>query len=230
MLPITQVSYLFLFLEGVASFLSPCILPLLPVYLGYLTGSTVEEIAGNEKLRRTAIFNTLGFVLGISLIFVILGAGAGAVGRFFFTNNDLLRRLGSVVVILFGLHYLGLLNIPFLNLERKGKMQRESRRFRDALILGMVFSFGWTPCIGPLLGSALMIAAGTSSAWRGFLLLGIYSLGLTIPFLLTSLLWGKLLRLWPSFYKHFPKIKIFSGVLLIILGVAMFFDLLVLII
>lgn len=222
----TNVTVWLAFLEGLASFLSPCILPLIPVYIGYLAGSTVEDIEHNETIRRTMLRNTVGFVLGISFVYISLGAGASVIGRFLFDYNDLFRIIGAIFIIVFGLFHTGLIKLNFLNRERRVDFKMKSPKFTKAFLLGMTFSFGWTPCIGPMLGSILFMAGNTGHVLKGIGLLAVYSLGMTIPLLLTAFLMGKFIKHYKKFYKYFDKIKMFSGILLIIMGIFMLFDLL----
>ncbi|WP_105615154.1 cytochrome c biogenesis CcdA family protein [Vallitalea okinawensis] len=211
------------FVEGLLSFLSPCILPLIPVYISYLAGATIDEIQHDQSLRRTMLLNSFGFILGISTVFIILGAGASSIGSFFVTYDVLFRKVGAIIIIIFGLFSTGILKINFLNYERRLNVKNKSPKFINAFLLGATFSFGWTPCIGPILGSVLLLASTSSTTEAMFMLL-VYSIGMTIPFFLTTLLVGRAMRQFKKVYKYFNTIKIISGVLLIIMGIAMYFD------
>lgn len=223
MLTQNDLTLFVVFIEGLLSFLSPCILPLIPVYISYLAGATIDEIQNDQSLRRTMLFNSFGFILGISMVFIILGAGASTIGNFFVTYDVLFRKVGAIIIIIFGLFSTGLLKINFLNYERRINVKNKSPKFINAFILGATFSFGWTPCIGPILGSVLLLAS-TSSTLEAMFMLLVYSIGMTIPFLLTTLLIGKAMRQFKKVYSYFNIIKMISGVLLIIIGIAMYFD------
>lgn len=224
---IEHISVFFVFLEGVASFFSPCIVPLLPVYFSYLAGSTIDEIEYNMGLKKTLWINTLGFVLGISTVYIMMGAGANLLGSGLYQYNGIIRKVTSIFVILFGIIQVGIFNIPILQKEKKFQYKISANpKFIQALLLGVAFSFGWTPCIGPLLGSVLFMASSRQNVGEAAVLLGIYALGLAIPFLTATAMIGTFLRRIKGIYPYFKIIKIVSGVLLITLGVLNFFDLL----
>ncbi len=216
-----NVSSIVVFLQGMASFLAPCILPLMPIYLSYLTGGSLDEIEGGAK-KRSVLINSIGFLLGLSLVFIMLGATATALGRFLYFNNNIIRRVGGILIIIFGIHHIGIINLSFLNMERKFKFNAKTPKFINSVILGMAFSFGWTPCIGPILGSVLMMAASLESYVQGIYLLVIYSVGFSIPFLITALFLNLILERINNIDKYLKIIKIVSGILLIIMGILVY--------
>jgi len=177
-----------IFVEGLLAFLSPCILPMIPIYLLYLGG---EEAAG-ERAGVRLFLNTLGFIAGFTVVFVALGATASALGRLIAGNRLLLQRLGGLVIILIGLNYLGVIRIGLLNRGRTLRADTSNLRFWSSLLFGAAFSLGWTPCLGAFLGTALILASNLNTLFQGMALLFTFSLGLGVPFLLTALLWGKL--------------------------------------
>lgn len=208
------------FAEGFLAFLSPCILPMIPIYLLYLGGS--DEVS--EKDPERLVINTIGFVLGFSLVFVALGATASALGGLLTTNRLLLQRIGGFIVILFGLNYLGLVKLRFLNRSKTMSARTEDLKFASSILFGAVFSLGWTPCLGAFLGSALLMASNASTMYQGMSLLLVFSLGLGIPFLLTSILWDKLQRTFTFIKRNLHIIQVVSGLLLILVGILMLFD------
>lgn len=219
----SNVSMVVVFLEGMASFLSPCILPLMPVYLSYLTGGSLEEIeAGDKNLRRITIINSIGFLLGLTIVFVALGATATTIGRFLYFNSNIIRKIGGIIIIIFGLHHMGILNIKLLSREKRISFSGDSPKFINAVLLGMAFSFGWTPCIGPILGSVLMMAASMKTLISGIYLLIIYSIGFSIPFLITAVFFSWILKRFDNIEKHLKTVKIISGVLLVIMGILVY--------
>jgi len=206
------------FVEGFLAFISPCILPLLPVYIFYLAGKKGEDN------RRTLIFNTLGFILGFTIVFVAMGATASGIGSLLVSNKLLVQRISGIIIILFGLHYMGILKLGFLNKDKRLSTNIENLNVLSSVLFGMAFSLGWTPCIGPLLGAALTLAANQDTIWHGMLLLLIFSAGLGIPFFLSALLMERLKTAFDFIKKHFKTITFVSGLLLIIVGVAFLFD------
>ena len=209
---------LLVFVEGFLAFISPCILPMVPVYLIYLAGKK-----GDEN-NRTLVFNTLGFILGFTIIFVAMGATASTIGSLLASHRLLVQQISGVIIIVFGLHYMGVLKIGFLNREHRFSAKTENLNILSSFVFGMAFSLGWTPCIGPLLGAALTKAANVSTVWEGMLLLFIFSMGLGIPFFLSAVAMEKLKTVFDFMKKHFKAITFISGMLLIIVGVAFLFN------
>ena len=206
------------FLAGLLSFLSPCVLPLVPSYVGFLTGMTLPEMTGR---RRIALTHALLFVAGFSLIFVLLGASATALGGALKYYQTWIARVGGVLVILFGLLCLGVVKVGFLEQERRLQLQHKPVGYLGSVLVGMAFGAGWTPCIGPVLGAILSLAATSGSVPRGMLLLGVYSAGLAVPFLLAAVAVESFLEWFQRFRRYLPWVMRVSGVLLIFVGILM---------
>ena len=206
------------FVAGLLSFLSPCVLPLVPSYVGFLTGMTLPEITGRRKI---AFLHALLFVLGFSLVFVLLGASATALGRALNYYQVWLQRAGGVLIILFGLLCLGVFRVDFLNQERRLHLERKPVGFLGSALVGMAFAAGWTPCIGPVLGAILGLAATSDDLSRGTLLLSAYSAGLAVPFLIAAVAVESFLEWFQRFRRYLPWVMRVSGVLLICVGILM---------
>lgn len=216
----TELSYIAVFLAGAASFLSPCVVPLMPVYLSYLTGGSLEDLEQDPgKLRKTVLIQSAGFLLGLLAVFSLLGLTATALGQFLTLNARLFKQVSGVVLILFGLFHGGFIRIPWLNRERKFKVKAGKPRFLNSVLIGMVFSFGWTPCIGTVLGAILVVAASSVTLGQGIALLMIYSLGFSIPFLVTALFLSRILEKFEKNSGFFVIIKKVTGVLIMLTGV-----------
>lgn len=219
-----SVTYLVVFLEGIASFISPCVLALIPTYISYLAGTTIDEIENSQHSKRTLMMNALGFVFGIFIVFGALGATATTLGRVLNMNTALLQKISGVIIIIFGVFYMGLIDLSFMNREKRIHVKKVVPTIGGSIIFGMSFAFGWTPCIGPALGSVLMMAANAATLWNGILLLSVYTMGLGIPLLLIAFFVDKLIGSIQKMYKHFGLIKIMSGILLIMIGLLIFFN------
>ncbi|GFE50357.1 cytochrome C biogenesis protein CcdA [Roseobacter cerasinus] len=206
---------------GVISFLSPCVLPIVPPYLAYMSGVSVGDMSGETAARRRAVISALFFVLGLSTVFLILGFTASAFGAFFLQNQVLFAQISGLVVIVFGLHFLGLFRIPFLDREARLDAGDQGGSSFGAYILGLAFAFGWTPCIGPQLGAILSLAASEASVSRGTLLLGVYAAGLGIPFLLAAMFMTRAVGVMNRLKRHMKTIERVMGGLLILVGLAM---------
>jgi cytochrome c-type biogenesis protein len=206
---------------GIISFLSPCVLPIVPPYLAYMSGVSLNEIEGSQAARRKAVVAALCFVLGLSTVFLFLGFTASAFGAFFLQNQQLFAQISGVVVIVFGAHFLGLFRIPFLDREARIEAGDHGGTSFGAYILGLAFAFGWTPCIGPQLGAILSLAASEASVARGTMLLGIYALGLGLPFLLAAMFLTRAMGVMNRLKPHMKLIERMMGVLLILVGLAL---------
>jgi cytochrome c-type biogenesis protein len=206
------------FAAGVLSFLSPCVLPLVPSYLGFLTGMTLEEMSGR---RRMAMIHALLFVFGFALIFVILGASATALGSALKYYQVWLQRVGGVLIILFGLYAMGVFKFRFLQMEQRVHLDRKPIGYLGSVLVGMAFAAGWTPCIGPILGGILGMAATQGDVGRGMALLGAYSAGLAVPFLAAAWAMEAFLDWFQKFRKYLPWVMRLSGLLLIFVGLLM---------
>lgn len=214
-----DLSVIIVFLEGMASFFSPCVLPMIPVYLTYLTGQSAQVISQDPRAQRTLFWNGAAFVAGFSLIFILLGATATGLGRFLLQHNELFRQLSGLMVIFFGLFTMGLVPLSFLNYEKRLQLRGRAPGLFPSLLLGMGFSLGWTPCIGPILSSVLILASRSSTLWTGIGLLAVYSLGLAIPFLILTVFLKYLWKYFQGLYKYMPAIKVASGALLVVMGI-----------
>ena len=208
---------------GLVSFLSPCVLPLVPGYISMLSGATIEElkVGASPALMSRILRNSLSFVAGFSIVFVVLGASATAVGKFLLAERTTFNLVAGIIVIVFGLHLTGLVKIPLLYREARLTTGEPRRGLAGAFLLGFAFAFGWTPCIGPILAAILALAAQRHTVLQGMFLLAVYSAGLALPFLLTSVGLGQFLKLYGGFRKHLQTVEISSGVLLIALGLLM---------
>jgi cytochrome c-type biogenesis protein len=204
------------FTAGVLSFLSPCVLPLVPSYVGFITGMTLPEVSGR---RRVALTHALLFVAGFSLVFVLLGASATALGRALNYYQIWLQRIGGVLIILFGLLCLGVFKVGMLTQERRLHLERKPLGYLGSALVGMAFGAGWTPCIGPVLGGILGLAATTNDVSRGMQLLAVKTAGLAIPFLIAAVAVESFLDWFQRFRRFLPWVMRFSGILLIVVGV-----------
>jgi cytochrome c-type biogenesis protein len=204
------------FLAGLLSFLSPCVLPLVPSYIGFLTGMTLPEMTGR---RRTALVHALLFVAGFSLIFILLGASATALGRALNYYQVWLQRIGGVLIILFGLLCLGVFKVGLLTQERRVHLEHKPVGYLGSVLAGMAFAAGWTPCIGPVLGGILGLAATSADVSRGMMLLAVYSAGLALPFLIAAVAVDSFLEWFQRFRRFLPWVMRISGVILVLVGV-----------
>ncbi|MEO0939835.1 MAG: cytochrome c biogenesis protein CcdA [Pseudomonadota bacterium] len=208
-------------LAGGLSFLSPCVLPIVPPYLAYMSGVSLNEISDEAAGRRKATLAALFFVLGLSTVFIALGFAASTFGTFFARNQVLLGQIAGIVVIIFGLHFIGLFRIPILDQEARLEAGDQGGSAIGAYVLGLAFAFGWTPCIGPQLGAILSLAATEANVARGTTLLGVYALGLGVPFLLAAIFLSRAIPLMNRIKPHLKTIERIMGVLLIIVGLAL---------
>ena len=208
------MQYFISFLEGIITFISPCLLPMLPIYVSYFAGG-----ASDERDNRRVIKNALGFILGFTLVFVLLGALAGFLGGLLKQYSTIVNIVTGLIVIFFGLNFLGVFRLSIFKGSNIAK--KESLGFFSSLLFGIIFSIGWTPCVGAFLGSALMLAASNGSAIEGILMLLAYSVGLGIPFFVSAVLIEKLKSAFGFIKKHYRVINIVSGSLLIVVGMLM---------
>ena len=207
------MQYLISFLEGIITFISPCLLPMLPIYISYFAG-------GGERTTARTLKNASGFVLGFTLVFVALGALAGTLGSFLTRYQSWVNIIGGGIVILFGLNYMGLLHLNFFRGSRHS-LNQNNMGFWQALLFGIVFSVGWTPCVGAFLGSALMLASQQGHVLEGTLMLLTYSLGLGIPFFLSAILLDQLKGAFNFIKRHYTLINRICGTLLVLIGILM---------
>lgn len=207
------MQYLISFLEGIITFISPCLLPMLPIYISYFAG-------GYENKKRT-MQNAIGFVAGFTIVFILLGAFAGSIGNLLNQYPKIVNIVTGGIVILFGLNFIGILKIGLFNITHKMKYEIKQVNFLSSIIFGVVFSIGWTPCVGTFLGSALMMASQRGSALQGILMLISYSVGLGIPFILSALLLDRMKETFQFIKNHYTVINRIAGIFLIIVGIAM---------
>ena len=209
------MGYLLTFLEGIITFVSPCLLPMLPVYVSYFAG---QQTQGG---RHRALINAIGFVLGFTILFVGLGAFAGRLGSVLTEYRTSVNIICGTVIILFGLNFMEIIRLPFINTSRSMKVKHINMGFGPSFVFGVVFSISWTPCVSAFLGSALMLAAQTGSGVQGFLMLLSFSMGLGIPFIACAVLIGRLKNAFDFIKRNYRVINFVSGSLLILLGVIM---------
>lgn len=207
------MQYFIAFLEGIITFISPCLLPMLPIYVTYFAG-------GGERSGRRTVVNALGFVMGFTLIFTAMGALASTLGGFLTTHQGLLNLLSGAIVILFGLNYLGVVKLNLFHGSNRS-MENRDLGFFSAVLFGIIFSLGWTPCVGAFLGSALMLASQQGHVLEGILMLLAYSLGLGIPFLVSAVLIDQLKSAFNWIKQHYRTINIICGCLLVLIGITM---------
>ena len=213
------MNYILLFLEGIITFISPCILPMVPIYVSYFAGGEAD----NKNNKNRALIHSIAFVVGFAFIFTLLGAAAGTVGVIFNKYMRQINILSGWIMVVFGLNYLGTINIKFLhkNFKLNNSTENKKSTIWSTVLFGMIFGIGWTPCVGPFLGSALMLATNSDNSFSGVFMLLTYSLGLGIPFVLSALLIDSLKSTFDFIKKNYKIINRISGVLLIIIGFMM---------
>lgn len=217
-----NVSILVALSAGLLSFLSPCILPLIPSYVAFISGVSIEELAQGENLgqvRKKVIVNSLMFVLGFSIIFIALGASATFIGKFLAKNIRWFEIIGGALVIILGIHFAGFFRLKFLDREKKINLKKKPLGFLGTCLVGIAFGAGWTPCVGPILGAILTMAATTQNTLKGIVLLAVYSVGLGVPFFLSAVILHKFFEYFKTVRKYFKVITVVGGVLLILVGV-----------
>ncbi len=227
----TSAPSLAAFAAGVLSFISPCVLPLIPGYLSFISGVSLDEMRGTAPaaagrgtaaVRRRMVITSLFFILGFSLVFITLGASATALGQLVMAKSTLLGKIAGVVIIIFGLHTMGLLKIGWLYREKRFQQTNKPASMFGATLVGIAFAFGWTPCIGPILAAILAIAGAQETVSQGIQLLAIYSAGLALPFLLTTLAIDRFFAAFAKIRRHYHAIEVTSGVLMVVIGVLIF--------
>jgi len=217
----------FSMLMGLISFASPCILPLIPSYVSYITGISYDELVSRESRRRNmniTLLHSLAFVAGFTIIFVLLGATASLAGSVLSRHLDVIRIAGGILIIIMGVFVMDVVNIPFLQREARLQLKTRPAGFVGTLIVGMIFGAGWTPCTGPFLGSVLALAMETDTMGRGMALLTFYSLGLGIPFIVSAIAISAFLTSFNRLKRHFKVMKIVSGAILIVMGILLIMD------
>ena len=222
-----DVTLVAVFVAGILSFISPCVLPLVPGYISFMSGVSLEELEKRHKsitlLIRVCLHSIL-FGLGFTVIFVALGATATVLGNFLFSNLIILKRVAGAIIIVFGLHTAGLFRIKFLDYQKSFNFETKQVRFVNSFVLGLAFSFAWVPCLGPIIASVLTYAATKDTVIEGILLLIVYSLGLGVPFFLMAIGMGKFIGIFDRIKRHFRTIEIISGSLLVLIGILILTD------
>lgn len=219
------VTYPAAFFAGLVSFVSPCVLPVIPGYLSFISGVSAEHMhdpARRGEVTRKVATNSLFFVLGFSVVFILLGWTASSLGQFLLSYLHIFNRVAGVLLVLFGLHVMGVLKIPFLNYEKRFQTRTRPIGVMGAFVIGLAFAFGWTPCIGPILAGVLTMAAQAESQWQGVGLLAVYSAGLGIPFFLTALAFQRFLGFFRWMRNHMRAVEIVSGLFLVAVGILVF--------
>jgi len=222
-----NISVIISFLAGLSYFLSPCVLPLVPSYLSYITGISLEELKGsssNKKIQKATIIHSILFIFGFSLVFITLGASASFVGQFLARHLDIVRRIGGIMIIFFGLFIIGLIKVPFLQRDRRWILKNKPTGYLGSVLIGISFSAGWTACSTPVLAAILFYTGMGKTVATGIFLLSLFSLGLATPFFLSALAVNVFLNLFNKLKRYVRVIEIISGVLLIIFGILVFFD------
>ncbi len=213
------------FLAGILSFLSPCVLPLVPGYVSLISGASVEDLQSPERrMLRTVMLHSVTFVLGFSVVFIALGAAATGIGQVVNEYHSLLSKIAGVIVIIFGLHLTGIWKIKALYADKRLHDVKGGSSAVGSFAVGFAFAFGWTPCIGPILATILVLAGAQQTVLKGIVLLAVYSLGLAVPFLLTSLGVDRFLSFYGRFRRHLHTVEVISGILLIAVGVLIFLN------
>ncbi len=222
---VENISYVGAFIAGLLSFLSPCVLPLIPSFITYITGlsfADLQEEHPSNKVRILTAIHTLFFIAGFTVIFVLLGASATYIGGFLQTHMALIRKFGGVLIIIFGVHITGLVPIHLLLGEKRVSIHRKPAGYLGSFLVGLAFAAGWTPCIGPILASILMVAATEDTVLNGISLLLVYSMGLAIPFFLSSLAIHQFLTVFNRFKKYIRLFEIVTGLFLIVVGIMIY--------
>ncbi len=213
------------FVAGLLSFLSPCVLPLVPGYVSLISGASVEDLQSEDRrVFATVMLHSLTFILGFSVVFIALGAVATGIGQLANEYHNILAKVAGIIVIIFGLHLTGLFKIKALYADKRLHDVKGSSSALGSFVVGFAFAFGWTPCIGPILATILVFAGAQQTVLKGVLLLAIYSLGLAVPFLLTSLGVDRFLGFYSKFRRHLHTVEVVSGVLLIAVGILIFMN------
>jgi len=222
-----QVSLGIAFLAGVLSFLSPCVLPLVPGYISFLSGVSLEDLkqgAGRGRVLRRAGLISICFVAGFSVVFIALGASATLIGKLLMDHIGVFTKVAGVLIVLLGLHLMGVFKLGFLNYQKGIKISSLKPGYLGAFLIGLAFAFGWTPCVGPILASILALAAAEKTMARGMVLLTAYSLGLGLPFIMTGFAVGSFMRLFEKYRRFIRWVEVAAGLFLVVVGVLIFFD------
>ena len=219
-----NLNLILVFIEGLLSFFSPCVLPIIPVYISILSNSS-QDILNNEDFKSSSLLkNTIFFTLGICTTFFLLSMTIGVFSQFFIDNKNILMLIGGVLIVFMGIFYMELINIPLLQRDKRLNMKVKDMNILTSYLLGFTFSFGWTPCIGPMLASVIIMASGSESLLAGNLLVGIYSIGFILPFIIVAIFYKKLFEKFNNTKKYLPILKKIGGIILIISGLIMIYN------
>ncbi|MDD2897086.1 MAG: cytochrome c biogenesis protein CcdA [Desulfuromonadaceae bacterium] len=220
-----EVTYIGAFVAGLLSFLSPCVFPLIPSYITYITGISFADLQAEHPshiIRQKSIFHSLCFICGFTVVFVLLGASATYIGSFLHENATIIRKVGGVLLVFLGVHVTGVLHLNFLLGEKRVSIKHKPAGYAGSFLVGIAFAAGWTPCIGPILAAILAVAATEESVYQGIILLLLYSLGLGVPFFLSALAMHRFLLVFNRFKKYIHIFEIISGIFLIVIGVLIY--------
>lgn len=220
-----EVTYVGAFIAGLLSFLSPCVLPLIPSYITYITGISFADLQAEHPshiIRQKTILHSLSFICGFTAVFVLLGASATFIGSFLSENAVIIRKVGGVLLVLLGLHVTGLFHLRFLLGEKRVSIKHKPAGYAGSFLVGIAFAAGWTPCIGPILAAILAVAATEEKVYQGVLLLLLYSLGLGVPFFLSALAMHRFMEVFNRFKKYIRFFEIITGVFLVVIGVLIY--------
>ena len=219
------ISYPAALLAGLLSFFSPCILPLIPAYFTFITGFTLDELTGSDSsIRKKVVLSTIAYVSGFSVVFILMGASASFLGSFIQIYSEAIRIMGGILIILLGLHLTGWLRFNALEFEKRVQVHKKPVHFMGTFLVGMAFGAGWSPCIGPLLGSILIIAGSKETVYEGISLLSVYSLGLAIPFVIMSFFINVMLSFLKKATRALKYFNRIAGILLILVGLSLVFN------
>jgi len=221
-----EVTYAGVFVAGLLSFVSPCVLPLIPAYISFLGGASLKQLTEeggvDDATARRVFYSAIAFVFGFATVFIALGATATVISNVLAQNSLILGRIAGVIIVIFGLHYMGLFKIGFLNFDKRFHLENKPAGLIGAYVLGLAFAFGWTPCVGPILASVLMVAASGDSIGYGVSLLSVYAAGIGIPFLIAAFAVKPFMAFMTKFRRHMHKVEIAVGLLLVVTGVVIF--------
>jgi len=220
-----EVTYIGAFIAGLLSFLSPCVLPLIPSYITYITGLSFADLQAEHPshvIRQKSILHSLSFICGFTIVFVLLGASATYIGSFLHDNATVIRKVGGILIVLLGIHVTGLIPLKFLMGEKRVSIKHKPAGYAGSLLVGIAFAAGWTPCIGPILAAILAVAATEESVYQGIVLLLIYSLGLGLPFFLSAMAMHQFIAVFNRFKKYIRLFEIITGILLMVIGVLIY--------
>jgi len=222
-----EISALIAFSAGLLSFVSPCVLPLIPSYITYITGVSFKELthaSGRAKLRWATVFHSLLFIAGFSTVFILMGASASYLGQLFTRYQYWIMKGGGVLIIILGIHFIGIINLPFLQMEKRFELRNRPLGYLGSFLVGIIFAAGWTPCIGPILSTILIYASTSQDFGTGVLLLAIYSMGLGVPFFLSSLAFNSFLSAFERIKRGMRVVTIVSGCFLVAIGILLVTD------